>query len=111
MIQKYEEAYQYLLTHNISLVKLCEMFHRLNITCASIDFLNDLVDTMDWEHRAIHSKQDSKAVQMEWGSYKTFEMLKDMYEDATVYLDRKYQKYLELKEIMKLKNAVLNQTE
>ena len=48
---------------------------------------------------------------MEWGSYKTFEMLKDMYETATVYLDRKYQKYLELKEIMKLKNAVLNQTE
>lgn len=86
-------------------------FSRLNITCASIDFLNDLVDAMGWEHRAIHSKQNSKAVQMEWGSYKTFEMLKDMYEDATVYLDRKYQKYLELKEIMKLKNAVLNQTE
>ena len=37
-------------------------FSRLNITCASIDFLNDLVDTMGWEHRAIHSKQNSKAV-------------------------------------------------
>ena len=37
-------------------------FSRFNITCASIDFLNDLVDTMGWEHRAIHSKQNSKAV-------------------------------------------------
>lgn len=86
-------------------------YPRLNITCASADFLLNLVKAMSWECKALRSKQNNKAFQMEWHSYKTFEMLETLYENATIYLDRKYQRYLELKEIMKLKNAVLNQTE
>lgn len=80
---------------------------RLSITTGSKNFLIDLINKMNWEQKQL--KEDYRSIHityaMEWCNKKVYYMLKELYDDATIYLNRKYDLYIELK------NAVLSQAE
>lgn len=77
-------------------------FGRIGITCGSKQFIDDLVLKMNWRKNKIHKDERSKALNIEWAGYYVCDMLTDLYENSSVYLDRKYEKYIEIK------NAVLS---
>ena len=60
-------------------------------------FLKDLITTMRWKQNRI--THPSGAFQIEWGGKYVFQYLKDIYDNCTIYLDRKYQRFLYLKNI------------
>lgn len=60
-------------------------------------FLKDLIATMGWKQNQIN--HPSGAFQVEWGGKYVFRYLQDIYNDATIYLDRKYQRFLYLKNV------------
>lgn len=69
---------------------------RLSIL-GTYDFLNNLMVTTKWNHVKI--SHPSGCYSAEWGGRYVKEYIVKLYENATVYLDRKYQKYLEIKSL------------
>lgn len=80
----------------------CHGFGRIGITCGSKEFVLDLINEMNWRMKPITKDKRSNALNCEWGGYYVTDMLRSLYEDASVYLDRKYQKFIEIE------NAVLS---
>lgn len=70
---------------------------RMSITCGDEQFILDLVKRAGWPEMTLHRDKRSSAKSMEWSSEKCFNILTFLYEDAHIYLDRKYEKYIELK--------------
>lgn len=61
------------------------------------DFLIELVAQMGWKQNRI--SHPSGAYQVEWGGRYVFSYLEVLYQDATIYLDRKYQRFLYLQNV------------
>ena len=61
------------------------------------DFIKGLLKETCWEPKALEKDKRSNALSMEWGGYYVADMLKPIYEDANIYLDRKYLKFIEIK--------------
>ena len=78
-------------------------FGRFSLTCGSKQFIEDLISNMNWIKRKIHKDKRSNALSIEWAGHYVCDMLDELYENSSVYLDRKYKKYIEIK------NAVLSQ--
>ena len=76
---------------------------RLSLTCGSEQFILEIIKSMNWEPKKIKKDKRSNALTVEWNNYNVYYKLKTLYEDANIYLTRKYQKFIELH------NAVLNQ--
>lgn len=81
----------------------CHGFGRVSITCGSKKFILGLINEMNWKTKPIRKDKRSNALNCEWGGYYVYDMLKSLYKDASVYLDRKHQKFIEIE------NAVLSQ--
>nr|DAU35768.1 MAG TPA: endonuclease [Caudoviricetes sp.] len=60
-------------------------------------FLKSLILTMGWKENNI--SHPSGAFAVEWGGKYVFKYLEDLYKDSTIYLDRKYQRFLYLQNI------------
>lgn len=69
---------------------------RLNIL-GTADMLNGIVNSMNWRQTKIRKKDTEKVYTIEWSGFYVTDYLDQIYKDATIYLDRKYQKYLEIK--------------
>lgn len=70
---------------------------RMSITCGDEQFIFDLIKRANWPEMTLNRDKRSSAKSMEWSSEKCFNILTFLYEDAHVYLNRKYEKYIELK--------------
>lgn len=76
---------------------------RLTITSGSPNFVIDLYEKLNWKAKKPKKDKRSKhAYNFEWAGLYVESMLDELYKNATVYLERKYEKYIEIK------NAVLN---
>lgn len=60
-------------------------------------FLKDLIITMGWKQNKM--RHPSGAFAVEWSGKYVFQYLQDIYNDASIYLDRKYQRFLYLKNV------------
>lgn len=69
---------------------------RINIL-GTLDMLNGIVNSMNWRQTKIYKKDAEKVYTVEWSGFYVTDYLDQLYENATIYLDRKYQKYLEIK--------------
>lgn len=69
---------------------------RLNIL-GTESFLHSLVDAMEWKKNKISNHGKSQVFSIEWCGYYVEDYLDVLYKNANIYLDRKYQKYLEIK--------------
>lgn len=78
-------------------------FGRMSVTCGSMSFIEDLISNMNWKDNKIHKDKRSNALSVEWAGYYVCDMLRDLYGNSSVYLDRKYKRYIEIE------NAVLSQ--
>ena len=78
---------------------------RISITSGSLEFIQELVNKMNWQKNTIRKDKRSNCYCIEWGSLKNNQIMYDLYENASVYLDRKYEYFLQLK------NAVSNQAD
>lgn len=58
-------------------------------------FLNTLIEKMNWKKHKYQSA--GKAFSIEWAGIYTEKYVDSIYQNANIYLDRKYQKYLEIK--------------
>lgn len=76
-------------------------FGRLGITCGSTIFIKELIKVMQWREKTIRKDKRSNAHNVEWAGLYVTDMLEQLYKDANVYLNRKQEKYLQIK------NAVL----
>ena len=56
---------------------------------------------MQWRERSIRKDKRSNAYNVEWAGLYVTNMLEQLYNDANVYLNRKQERYLQIK------NAVL----
>ena len=72
---------------------------RLNIL-GTKEFLTSLIENTGWRTAAISQKTGNQAYDVEWGGKYVLDYLKQLYQNATIYLDRKYEKYLILCEIL-----------
>lgn len=61
-------------------------------------FIEEMLARTGWRVQTI--QHPSGAYCIEWGGYYVFEYIEQLYKNATIYLDRKYQKYLEIKKVM-----------
>lgn len=61
------------------------------------DFLTSLVDSMGWKLN--HISHPSGAYQIEWGGNYVYSYLENIYQNANIYLDRKYQRFLYLQNL------------
>lgn len=77
-------------------------FGRLGITCGSEEFICSLTSEMNWRVKTISKDKRSNALSIEWSGYYVCDMLNELYNDASIYLDRKYKRYIEIE------NAVLS---
>lgn len=71
---------------------------RMNIL-GTKEFLIGLVNAMGWEMCKYYKKGNVYSI--EWNGKRALKYLDDIYLDATIYLDRKYLKYLTLKDLNK----------
>lgn len=69
---------------------------RFNIL-GTADMLNGIIEAMNWRKAKIRNKDEDMVCSVEWSGYYVTEYLDQLYKDATIYLDRKYKKYLEIK--------------
>jgi len=60
------------------------------------NFLLGIQEVMGWNKVSIRSNQRNKAYVIEYGSIATMDYLNQLYENANIYLDRKYIKYKEI---------------
>lgn len=72
--------------------KTLHMYPRLGI-CGNEQFLEGLLDRTGWKRNKIIHDSRSHACGIGWGSREYLDLL---YKDATIYLDRKYELYLEI---------------
>lgn len=75
---------------------------RLGITCGSEQFLTDLANAMNWEKHKIVKDKRNNTKNLEYGGWYVYEMLSVLYKNSSVYLDRKFEKFIEIE------NAVLS---
>lgn len=61
------------------------------------NMLNGIINSMNWRKTKIHKRDTEKVYTVEWSGFYVTDYLDQLYENATIYLDRKYQKYLEIK--------------
>ena len=71
---------------------------RLNIL-GTKEFLTVLIEKTGWRSASIGQKLNNQAYDVEWGGIYVFDYLDQLYQNATIYLDRKYEKYLTLCEL------------
>ena len=71
---------------------------RMSITCGDANFIYDLIKAAQWPEMTLQEDKRSSAKSMEWTGEKCFNILTFLYEDTHIYLDRKYEKYIELKD-------------
>ena len=64
------------------------------------EIIEGIVKTMSWKQNKI--RKPSGAYSTEYGGWHVYEIIKPLYKDSTIYLDRKYQSFL------KIENAVLS---
>lgn len=57
--------------------------------CGTYDFVNDAVDRMGWKRNKIRVRDNGLAM-IEWQGKYAKEYAHQLYDDATIYLDRKY---------------------
>lgn len=77
---------------------------RLGITSGSVEMLEQIVEKCGWSHtKIIKDERTTSTYNILWSNKNVINMLEFLYKDANIYLERKYNKYKELK------NAVLNQ--
>ena len=72
---------------------------RLNIL-GTYDFLYSLIKQMSWKENKISYKNRQEQIgvcSIEWGGRYVMNYLDDIYKNANIYLDRKYEKYQILK--------------
>lgn len=61
------------------------------------NMLQGIVKYMGWKPNSIRQKDEENVAVIEWGATQDVKQyLKQLYQDATIYLDRKYNKYLEI---------------
>lgn len=72
--------------------KTLHMYPRLGI-CSNEQFLEGLLDRTGWKRNMIRHDSRSHACGIGWTSREYLDLL---YKDATIYLDRKYELYLEI---------------
>lgn len=70
---------------------------RLGLVSAVPDFLEDIRLKMNWHYAKIKKDKRNSTHSIEWGGAYVIDMLDDLYKGANIYLDRKYQKYIDLK--------------
>jgi len=78
---------------------------RLSISCGSKIFLERLLKRTNWPQNSIHKDKRANLYNIEWSSIKNNDLIIALYENANIFLDRKYEYYLQLK------NAVSNQVD
>jgi hypothetical protein len=61
------------------------------------DMITNIVDNMSWKKTKIRKKDNIYTI--EWGGKYVLSYLDSLYNGANIYLDRKYKKYLQLKEL------------
>lgn len=78
---------------------------RLNIL-GTREILEGIVQSMGWRETKIRSKSEqTKVCSIEWSGYYVTDYLDQLYQNATVYLDRKYEKYLEIKALTNCRSS------
>lgn len=78
-------------------------FGRMSITCGSKKFIEDLILNMSWRQNKIRKDKRSDALKIDWAGYYVCDMLNELYKGSSIYLDRKYKRFIEIE------NAVLSQ--
>ena len=76
---------------------------RLEFTCGSEMFLRTMCTAMQWKEHKIYNDQRSNAKSLQYYGRDAYEILKKLYKDSNIYLDRKYKKFIEIE------NAVSSQ--
>lgn len=76
---------------------------RFSIICGNKNFIINLVDAMQWKKNKIKKDKRSNVWSTEYGGKHVYNILYPLYENSSIYLDRKYNKYIEIK------NAVYTQ--
>ena len=99
-------------THDYS-VNEYYMTYKVLIGLTTYEELIDFIQEFLFSHNIISSKtkktkrhesRDEYCVQIKYcGNNNTLKLLKFLYEDANIYLDRKYQKFLEIKKTLETK--------
>lgn len=69
---------------------------RLSIL-GTYNMLDGIVKATGWKRNKISQYQDENVYSVEWSGYYVSDYLDYLYKDALVYLDRKYDKYLQIK--------------
>lgn len=64
-------------------------------------FLKSLQKEMNWRRNKIYKKLGQEARTINYAGYYVIEMLDALYKDSTIYLNRKYEKYLKLQNVSK----------
>ena len=71
---------------------------RMGFTCGSYSFLEDLVKKLNWKRLSItKSKRTNNTYSINWNGKEYIKYLDLLYQNTSVYLERKYKLYLELK--------------
>ena len=74
-----------------------KLYHAHLDICGTPEFLEGMLDRTGWDRTQIHHDKRSNACGVGWmGSIKCVKYLHQLYNDATIYLDRKYELYLEI---------------
>lgn len=69
---------------------------RINVL-GTKDFLQGMIESMKWKPNSIRKVSNENIYTVEWGAIQdVVNYLNQLYEKATIYLDRKYNKYLEI---------------
>ena len=76
---------------------------RLEFTCGSEVFLKSMCRIMQWKKHKIYDDKRSNAKSLQYYGQDAYEILKALYKDSNIYLDRKYKKFIEIE------NAVSSQ--
>lgn len=69
---------------------------RLEFTCGSEVFLKSMYKTMRWKKHKIYNDKRSNAKSLQYYGQDAYEILKGLYKDSNIYLDRKYKKFIEI---------------
>lgn len=78
---------------------------RMSLTSGSPEFLTELISKMGWFDAKMRKDKRSNAYSIEWCSWKCYSNLSSIYLNSNIFLDRKYEKFIQIR------NAVLNQVD
>lgn len=76
---------------------------RLSILGTS-EMLENIIEVMKWKHTKIRKKDSENVYTVEWCGYYVTKYLDQLYENSTIYLDRKYKRYLEIKDLTRCRS-------